>query len=158
MDYRHFKFKIYISILIQLYRILLPCTCNVVFMWKFLDSRSPKKSGVVTRAVINFSSDIEIQTRLQESVKKSGYKTRYICLVMRITQRPLWRSCLVQTSQWAKECYVSIRTEGTSKFLIPDLGVCKSSPNFSLFLDMLKCTDAMCAHAESWCTNIKSVN
>jgi hypothetical protein len=49
-------------------------TSNVVFMWKFLDSGSAKKSGTLTRAVVNFSSGTENQTRLQGSVKKPGQK------------------------------------------------------------------------------------
>jgi hypothetical protein len=44
----------------------------MVFTWKFLGSGSVKKYGVLTWAVINFSSGTEIQTRLQESVKKPG--------------------------------------------------------------------------------------
>jgi hypothetical protein len=35
---------------------------------------SAKKSGVLTRAVINFSSGTENQTRLRKSVKKPGQK------------------------------------------------------------------------------------
>jgi hypothetical protein len=43
-------------------------------MWKFLISGSAKKSGVLTRAVINFSSGPENWTRLQKSAKKAGQK------------------------------------------------------------------------------------
>jgi hypothetical protein len=42
------------------------------FTWKFLISGSAKKSGFLTRTVINFSSGPENWTRLQKSAKKPG--------------------------------------------------------------------------------------
>jgi hypothetical protein len=53
-------------------------------MWKFLDSGRAMKSGVLTPAVINFSSGTGNQTRPQESVKKRGQK-----LVMFACEREL---------------------------------------------------------------------
>jgi hypothetical protein len=43
-------------------------------MWKFSISGYAKKSGVLTRAVINFSSGPENWTRLQNLAKKPGQK------------------------------------------------------------------------------------
>jgi hypothetical protein len=43
-------------------------------MWKFLNSDRANKSGVLTRAVMNFGSGTEKQTRVRKSVKKPGHK------------------------------------------------------------------------------------
>jgi hypothetical protein len=51
----------------------------MVFLWKFHDSGSAKKSGVLTQAVINFSSGTENQTRLPKSVKKPGQLIIFAC-------------------------------------------------------------------------------
>jgi hypothetical protein len=43
-------------------------------MWTFLNSGSAMKSGLLARAVINFSSGAENWTRLQKWAKKPGQK------------------------------------------------------------------------------------
>jgi ABC-type sugar transport system substrate-binding protein len=43
-------------------------------MWKFTISGSAKKSGVLTRAIINISSGPEYWTTLQNSAKKASKK------------------------------------------------------------------------------------
>jgi hypothetical protein len=45
-----------------------------VFVWTFLNSGSAKKSGVLTRILINFGSSAENWALLQKPVKKSGQK------------------------------------------------------------------------------------
>jgi hypothetical protein len=47
-------------------------------MWEFLDSGIAKKSGILTRAVINFSSGTDNQTCLQKSVKKQGQNSLHV--------------------------------------------------------------------------------
>jgi hypothetical protein len=39
-----------------------------------------------------------------------------MCLRMGTTQKPLWRSCLFQTSQWGMEWHVSIRARESRIF------------------------------------------
>jgi hypothetical protein len=63
---------------------------NTVFIWKFLDSGSAKKSGVLTQAVINFSLGTENQTRPQKLVKKPDQKLElYLPANENYTKEPL---------------------------------------------------------------------
>jgi hypothetical protein len=48
------------------------------FIWKFPIPGIAKKSGVLTRAVINFSLGPENWTRLQTSAKKAGQKLVFL--------------------------------------------------------------------------------
>jgi hypothetical protein len=118
------------------------------FMWKCLDSGSAKKSGVLIRKFINFSSGTENRTRLRKSVKKKQIRKSLFCLKMRTTQGLLWSSYRVQSSQWETEYHVSVRTGEKSKLWISNVQTCKQSPSFSLSLDYLKCTGLIAAHSE----------
>jgi hypothetical protein len=60
-----------------------------VFIWEFLASGGAKKSGVLTRAVINVARVKEIRHAYKVG-KRARSETRYNCLRMGTTQGPLW--------------------------------------------------------------------
>jgi hypothetical protein len=126
------------------YRIPLSWTPNTVFMWKFLVSGSANKSEVRTRAVINFNSGTENQTRLQKSVKNPGQKLVTFDSELRNGHYDIVASFKLPSERW-NGMYQS--APGDSNFVISNMGNCKPSPSSSLFLNRPKCTDVILARS-----------